>query len=320
MIAAIGAFDGFHLGHQALLERASANALLTNSRWGVVTFMNHPDGFFAGSSRGSCAAGGSGSFKPLFTQSEQLLLERFFSIPVVCRIDFTQKIAEMAPEEFLDFIGSEFGVDGVVVGEDFLFAKNRSGDTAGLCKSCLRRGWPADVIPMRLSASGKPICSTAIRNAVASGEMKLAWGLLGYPFFLRSKVVHGYNRGTSLGFPTANIEIDPRKAGMRHGVYATLAFASGVWHTGAANVGLNPTFADIQSPRFEVNLLDYEGDLYGSEITVFMLHHIRDEIRFAGADDLTAQIARDSEVIRQISAQALSEHATLWEKFAAMFA
>jgi riboflavin kinase/FMN adenylyltransferase len=354
VIAAIGAFDGFHLGHQALLERAAIKAGEADSGWGVITFANHPDRFFAGFSEPSYqfeikglkgealksvwtiaqphhkqpidrelvsagkenAIGSSWRFKSLFVLSEQMFLERFFSVPVVHRIDFTQKIAEMSPEEFLGFIGSEFGVDGVVVGEDFRFGKNRSGNPAGLCESCARRGWSADVIPMRLSSSGEPICSTAIRKAVISGGMKLAWELMGYPFFLRSSVVHGFNRGTKLGFPTANVEIDPLKIEMRHGVYATLAYIDGAWRAGAVNVGLNPTFGDISLPRFEVNLLDYEGDLYGREITVFMLSHIRDEIRFGSPEDLTAQVARDTEAIQQLSAEAFSEHSGLWKKLA----
>jgi riboflavin kinase/FMN adenylyltransferase len=320
VIAAIGAFDGFHLGHQALLERAALKAGETGSVWGVITFTDHPDRFFEGiagsSATGTDAAGSSTRFKSLFVRGEQILLERFFSIPVVHRINFTKKIAEMSPEEFLGFIGSEFGVDGAVVGEDFRFGKNRSGSPAVLCESCARRGWSADVIPMRLSSSGEPICSSAIRKAVISGEMELARELLGYPFFLRSKVVHGFNRGTKLGFPTANIEINPLKIEMRYGVYATLVYIDGAWRAGAANVGLNPTFGDISQPRFEVNLLDYEGDLYGSEIAVFMLGHIRDEIRFGNPDELAIQVARDTAAIKRLSAEALSEHSGLWGKLA----
>ncbi|MDR0649491.1 MAG: riboflavin biosynthesis protein RibF [Synergistaceae bacterium] len=316
MIAAIGAFDGYHLGHQALLSRAEAKARERGTRWGVITFTDHPDVFFA---RRPCADGNAPCaetpFKSLFVPEEQRLLERFFAIPEVHRIDFTEEIARMAPDEFLSRVGREFGVRGIVVGEDFRFGRGRSGDAASLSESCSEAGWSLDVIPMRLSSDGRPICSTAVRDAVANGEMRLAWEFLGYPFFTKSAVVHGLNRGASLGFPTANVEIRPRKIGMRHGVYATLAHIGGAWLAGAANVGLNPTFSDVASPRFEVNLLDYDGDLYGSEITVFTLDHLRDEIRFASAGDLAEQIARDTEAIRKISEEALSRYKPLWERF-----
>jgi riboflavin kinase/FMN adenylyltransferase len=316
VIAAIGAFDGFHLGHQALLDRAIEKANEVGSSWGVITFSNHPDRYFGkrASGEGNDSEMGSG-FKSIFVLREQRLLERFFEIPNVRRINFTREIAEMAPEEFLDYIGNGFGASGLVVGEDFRFGKDRSGNPKSLTESCARRGWSADVVPMRLAADGRPICSTLVREAVISGEMRRAWELLGYPFFSKNRVVHGFNRGTSLGFPTANIEIHPHKIGIRHGVYATLASVGGVWLTGAANVGLNPTFNDIDSPRFEVNLLGYEGDLYGSEIAVFMLDHIRDEIQFSNTDDLAAQVTRDAETIKKLSAKALSEHKDLWDKF-----
>jgi riboflavin kinase/FMN adenylyltransferase len=319
VIAAIGAFDGFHLGHQALLGRAAAKAGEIGSDWGVITFTNHPDTFFAervkGDSGNRNAYNTEKRFKSLFSPREQRMLERFFGIPAVHRINFTKEIAGMSPEEFLDYIGSAFGADGVVVGEDFRFGRDRSGDAKSIYESCAARGWSADVVPMRLDADGRPICSTLVRKAVISGEMRLAWKLLGYPFFSKSSVVRGFNRGTSLGFPTANIEMYPNKIEMRHGVYATLACVGGEWRAGAANVGLNPTFNDIDSPRFEVNLLGYEGDLYGSEISVFMLDHIRDEIHFSNTDDLIAQIVLDSKVIENLSARALSEHKNLWDRF-----
>lgn len=316
MIAAIGAFDGFHLGHRALLERAAAKARERGSDWGVITFTDHPDMFFA---ERACSEGNAPDakrpFKSLFVPTEQRLLERFFSIPEVRRIEFTQEIAKMTPDEFLTRIGDDFGVNGIVVGEDFRFGRNRSGDAASLSATCSVRGWSLDVVPMRLSAGGRPICSTAVRDAVARGEMRLAWEFLGYPFFTKSSVVHGFNRGASLGFPTANVETHPRKADVRHGVYATLSCIGGAWYAGASNVGLNPTFNDVVSPRFEVNLLGYGGDLYGREIAVFMLDHIRDEIRFDNARGLAAQIARDTEAIRELSEEALSRYKPLWEKF-----
>jgi riboflavin kinase/FMN adenylyltransferase len=307
MIAAIGAFDGFHLGHQALLHRASSMASRTDAEWGVVTFDRHPDIFFR--------EPGCIDFKSLFAPNEQKLLEKYFSVPKVHRINFTQKIANMSPKDFIDYIGKVCGVDGVVVGEDFRFARDRSGTPQYMLEFCGSMGWSVDVIPMRLAADGLPISSSVIRSAVTSGDMRRAWKLLGYPFFFQSSVIHGYNRGASLGFPTANIKLDPLKVDTRRGVYATLAYCCGSWLIGAANVGLNPTFGDVPKPHFEVNLLGYDGNLYGREITVFMLDHIRDEIKFESAEDLKAQVANDTAAIKKLSSEALGTYSDLWVKF-----
>ncbi|MDR3254360.1 MAG: riboflavin biosynthesis protein RibF [Synergistaceae bacterium] len=322
MIAAIGAFDGFHRGHRALLERARARAGENGGSWGVVTFTRHPDRLFTKFSESetidridSSDIDRSGkSFKSLFTAREQMVLEKFFSVPEVRRINFTREIAAMSPDEFLDLIGERFSVDGIVVGEDFRFAKDRIGTPKYLVESCATRGWFSDIVPMFRDGAGGTISSTAIRKVVSLGEMRRAWELLGYPFFFKSRVVHGNSRGAALGFPTANVEIYPEKIDVRGGVYATLVRCGGKWLAGAANIGFNPTFGDVAERRFEVNLIGYGGDLYGREIAVFMLEHIRDEFRFKSAEDLTAQIAKDTAAINSI-ASALQSHKELWEAF-----
>jgi riboflavin kinase/FMN adenylyltransferase len=308
MIATIGAFDGFHRGHQLLLKRALTRAGESRSEWGVITFESHPDMLL---DRGE-------GFKSLFDINEQMLLEKFFSIGTVHRIKFTPRISKMSPDEFLDYIWEMFDVSGIVVGEDFRFGQNRRGTLRYLTETCGVRGWSIDVIPMKKAANGVPISSTVIRAAAASGSLRLAWELLGYPFFYKSVVVSGRRRGTPLGFPTANIKLNKRKINPKYGVYAVLAFCGGAWRPGAANIGLNPTFGDIDEPSLEVNLLNYSGDLYGKEITVFMLDRIRDEIRFETAEELKAQIAKDKEIIQNISTKELRSNRELWEQFSAL--
>jgi riboflavin kinase/FMN adenylyltransferase len=304
MIAAIGAFDGFHKGHQALLERAAELARSTGSEWGTVTFSRHPDTLLS-----------SPSFKSLFTAKERRILEKFFSVPETGMMEFTKQIAGMTPREFLDHIAGAFGVNGAVVGEGFRFGAGRAGTTATLVTECRERGWVSDVVPLTKGADGLPISSTALRESAASGDMERAWDMLGYPFFCFGRVIHGNERGRALGFPTANLDIPANKAAMRRGVYATLVFALGKWYTGAANVGLNPTFDDVGGPRFEVNLTDFGGDLYGRDIAVFMLKHVRDERRFSDAAGLKEQIARDAAAVREAGGHALLSHSALWEKF-----
>ena len=305
MIAVLGAFDGFHRGHQALLATAERRAGQVERGWGVVTFSRE---------RGSVL--GRKGVRSLFTNREQAILERYFRIPTVCRIDFTEEIASMTPTAFLDYMASAFGVDGIVVGRDFRFGKDRQGTADFLVSEGARRGWAVDIVPIRHTQAGVPICSTTVRNALAAGDMPYARELLGYPYFCASRVIHGNERGRKLGFPTANIEIPPEKVDLLQGVYATIVRANGVWHVGAANVGDNPTFDDVRTTRFEVNLVDYRGDLYGSEIVVFLIERVRDEVRFETPEALTKQVRADTERIVDLCGADLRRNRAFWEGFA----
>jgi riboflavin kinase/FMN adenylyltransferase len=304
LIAAIGAFDGFHKGHQALLDAARKQAVRAGLKWGTVTFYGHPDTLLV-----------SSKFKSLFVKKERLVLEKFFSVPVSNRIKFTKDIAEMSPGEFLDFISEEFGIKGIVVGEGFRFGKNRTGTTELLERECRERGWIFEVVGAVRDEEGQVVSSTSIRESVAGGDMARVWEKLGYPLFYGNRVIHGNERGRTLGFPTANLEVGVEKVYPRKGVYATLAFALGQWYIGAANIGLNPTFDDVGELRFEVNVQDFDGDLYDREITVFMLRHIRDERRFRDLGSLKGQLTLDAAAVKKFCERALGEYSELWSLF-----
>lgn len=303
MIAAIGAFDGYHRGHQTLLARAAELASQRNAAWSIVTFKRHPDNILGGA-----------DFKRLFLSDEQDLLNAYFDIPNVRRIPFTRSVAVMPPREFLDCIALRYGVSGIVVGGDFRFGKDRSGTLEVLAGECARRGWPLDVMPL-FEYRGEPLSSSRIRDAVIGGDMPAVREMLDYPFFCRARVIHGDGRGRRLGFPTANLEPREDKIRPATGVYATLTCCDGAWLAGAANVGYNPTFAGERGLRFEVNLLDYEGDLYGRTLTVFMLKRLRGEMRFDGVDSLLRQMSRDVECARQTAKEALAAHERTWRRF-----
>jgi riboflavin kinase/FMN adenylyltransferase len=300
MIATIGAFDGFHKGHQTLLERAAQRAAGRGGEWGVITFSGLT--VFK-------------NFRCLFTGIEREVLERYFSVPSVHRIDFTPKITSMAPVEFLDAIGREFTVDGVVVGSEFRFGKDRMGDASLLSEECPARSWTVDIMPTKTSSDGLPINSTTVRAAVTAGRMEQAADLLGYPYFCMGRVTHGDKRGSRLGIPTANLEINPERVEIKRGVYAAAVFHDGRWLTGGANIGVNPTFG-LGEQRFEVNIEDFSGDIYGQTLAVFLLFRVRDEIRFQSADDLKRQVASDLNVIRERTGRDLKERADFWGKMA----
>ena len=304
MIAAIGAFDGFHKGHQTLLRIAKARADESAANWGIITFEHPPEALLI-----------SPKFKSLFTIRERLILEKFFNVPTSIRLAFTKEVSQMTPIQFLDYISGELGITGLVVGEKFRFGRERAGTAELLARESRARGWKFDAIPLLRDDEGNVISSTAIREAVAVGDMPRAWEMQGYPFFCVSDVIHGSERGRNLGYPTANLRIRSEKISLRHGVYATLVLAMGEWYIGAANVGLNPTFDDVEGIRFEVNLLDFSGDLYGREIAVFIIEHLRDEIRFDSPGSLKEQMRGDERVIRAIGGRAMEKRPELWEAF-----
>jgi riboflavin kinase/FMN adenylyltransferase len=222
----------------------------------------------------------------------------------------------MSPSEFLDLIGSRYDVCGIVVGEGFRFGRDRAGDAQFLASECPARGWSIDVLPMERTRSGVPICSTAVRSLVEEGRLEAAWEMLGYPYFCTGAVTHGDGRGRRLGLPTANIGMDRGRVEPRRGVYATVVYADGMWYVGAANIGINPTFEGVEGCRLEVNLMNYEGDLYGRTVSVFLLSHIRDEIRFGSALELREQIDADKAVISKIAGDALGATPEFWERMA----
>jgi len=304
MIAAIGAFDGFHRGHRTLLDRASLLAAEQNKRWSVLTFSRHPDNVLGGS-----------DFRFLFPPREQELLQEYFDIPSVNRIPFTRALAGMLPAEFLDFIEKRFGVSGVVVGRDFRFGKNRGGTPEVLASECARRGWSLDIMPL-VEYKGETLSSSRIRSAVMRGDPQEAREMLGYPFFCRGIVVHGDKRGRELGFPTVNLEVSDDKVRPAMGVYAGLVFCDGSWRAGAVNIGRNPTFGGERPPRLEAYLIDYEGDLYGKTLTVFILARIRGEKRFGDADSLRLRMAEDVAVSKEAAAAELAAHREMWARFA----
>ena len=270
------------------------------SEWGVITF------------RGLTSFK---KFRHLFTLMEQEVLERYFSIPSVHRIDFTPRIIGMTPGEFLGSIGLEFGVRGVVVGSEFKFGRDRAGDASFLSKECPRLGWTVDIMPTKTSPDGSPINSTAVRTAVAAGRMEQAACLLGHPYFCMGRVIRGDKRGRRLGVPTANLEINPERVEIGRGVYAAVVFHGGRWLTGGANIGVNPTFGQ-EERRFEVNIDGFSGDIYGRTLAVFLLSHVRDEIRFESAGDLKRQISSDLSTIRERVGRDLKSRAGFWERMA----
>jgi len=281
MIVVLGAFDGFHKGHQALFDAASKMALRLEDSWGVVTFSPHPQAVLS-----------SDGFTFLFTEREREILARFFGIPELVRIQFTRKLAEMEPEDFVCFLEERFFIRGLVVGEDFRFGRLRKGNASMLKELAHVRGWQTSIVP-QVSFDGDKISSSKIRVLVSLGDVRTAGNMLGYPFFLNGSVSHGEGRGRSLGFPTANIVPCTGKILPDRGVYAGAAAVEGEIFPAAINIGFNPTFEGIRSLRVEAHIVGFKGDIYNKKITIFFLEKIRQESKFLKVEELVEQIKKD---------------------------
>jgi riboflavin kinase/FMN adenylyltransferase len=281
MIAALGAFDGFHLGHVRLFETAREKALISGQEWGVISFHPHPQAIFNGS-----------SFRYLFTEPEREALGRFHRIPRFERIPFTRGLADMKPSAFLDWIDESYGISGLVVGDNFRFGRGRSGDCLFLREEGRRRGWSVDILPP-VRVGRENVSSTLIRQKITLGETRAAEPLLGHPFFLSGIVVRGDQRGRKLGFPTANLAPSPEKLVPQRGVYTSAVLLDNEWRPAALNIGFNPTFTGIRALRIEAHLIGYDGDLYGRHLTVLFLERLRGELQFPGVQELIIRMHED---------------------------
>lgn len=282
----IGVFDGVHRGHQHILrllrERGEGRPVV------VMTFDPHPVELIA-----------PALAPPLLTGLEhriELLLE--YGADHVAVLPFTDEVRTMTAEDFAEqVVAGALRARFVIVGEGFNFGYRMKGDVGLL--GDLGRSLGYDVDGIEIVGDGEPISSTGIRDAVAAGRMSRAAQLLGRPFQVRDIVIEGDKRGRELGFPTANLEPDPRLLRPARGVYAARTHLDGEVLDSVVNVGIRPT-VDGTVERVEVHILDWDGDLYGQLLPVDILERIRDERRFGSLDDLVAQIARDVDQARRL--------------------
>ncbi len=281
---AIGIFDGVHRGHQALIEEAQADARKTGGTAVVMTFEPHPMMFFQRAE------------PPLRLSSprhKEVLLERQ-GVTHLAVLPFEAARAGQTAEEFVEDLRAACQpLGGVVVGADWKFGKGRGGDV-GLLKRM--GGFEVDGIPA-VTLDGEAISSTAIRLAIAKGNLEFAEKALGRPYAVLGRVVPGRKMGHKLGFPTANLEV----SGLQlppDGVYAVGVRVGDKAFRGIANLGIRPTLTTDHQRVLEVHLFEFDGDLYGMEIEVEFLSFIRPEKKFGSIDELRDQIARDVATVK----------------------
>lgn len=291
-VVAIGNFDGVHRGHKHVVATARAIADSERRPALVLTFEPHPRSFFQPD-------------VPLFRLGDAASKVRLLAaegVDGVALLAFDESLAAMPADAFIDRILVDWlAAAHVVVGRDFNYGAKRSGNATTLAAAGRARGFGVTELEALSGAHG-PISSSAIRDALAAGRVEVANDLLGHAWFVTAPVIHGEKRGRELGYPTANLRLDPA-CGLRHGIYAVRAGIDGRWHDAVASFGRRPTF-DNGAPLLEVHVFDLAENLYDRSIDIAFAAFLRPEERFASLEALIVQMDEDSRRARDVLAGA----------------
>ncbi len=290
-VLTIGTFDGVHVGHQKIIQQLNREAEAIGGESVLFTFYPHPRMVLYPESH---------NLRLLQTQAEKMEKLRRMGLQNVIVHPFTIDFSRLTAVEFVrDYLVNRLNVKKLVIGYDHQFGKNREGTIDFLKEVAPVYGFTVQEISAQ-EIDEVDISSTKIRNAVLAGDMELAKSYLGEPFELHGKVIRGKALGRSIGFPTANLDIESEiKLIPMLGVYAVnVVLSDGTVKEGMLNVGIRPTIANHDDVSIEVNVFDFEGDLYDDYITVQLLSRFRDEMKFDSIPDLKEQLEHDKETIR----------------------
>jgi riboflavin kinase / FMN adenylyltransferase len=284
----IGNFDGVHLGHQAMLAELKRAAGRLGVPACLLTFEPHPREFFAPDRAPTRLTS--------LREKLELLARHGVERVHVCRFNYA--LAQTSPDEFVErIIARGFGARWVLVGDDFRFGARRAGDFVLLKQSARSHGFEVTALPS-VALDGERVSSTAVRQALAGGDLERARRLLGRAYAISGRVVRGDGLGRKLGFPTANVQMKHNRPPLT-GIFAVVLHgATGQPLRGVASLGVRPTVKQGGSPVLEVHVLDFDGDLYRRHVQVEFLHKFRDEEKYADLATLTRKIALDVENAR----------------------
>ena len=289
---AIGAFDGVHRGHQAVIATAREAARALKVPLGVVSFDPHPRRWF----QPDAAPFRLMTPDQMARALEPLGVDRLYLLP------FDADMAAMSDEAFArEVLASGLGARHAAVGFDFTFGKGRTGSPESLRRYGVDLGFSVSVADRVDDPDGLKLSSSAVREALKAGDMARAAAILGRPFAIAGEVIHGDKRGRTIGVPTANVALSDymRPA---YGIYATRSrLADGRIIDGVASLGIRPMF-ETAEPMLEIWLFDFDGDLYGQTVETELVAHLRDEMNFDGLEPLKLQIALDAAAARHILA------------------
>ena len=283
----VGVFDGVHRGHRYLIDALKARAAERGLASGVVTLHPSPVQVLRPDVRVAY----------LTSLEERLELLRATGVDMVAPLTFTSEVAELSAFDFVELLHGSLDMHFMLMGPDNAFGRGREGRPERVAQIAADLGFELEVLQAPLDGSAGRVSATMIRQALAEGDMETASALLGRPYALRGPIVRGHERGRGLGFPTANMAVTPDRAMPAFGVYVTASYVAGRRYMSATNIGVNPTFNDAR-PSVETYILDFEGDLYGRELRIEVLHRLRPEAKFETLEALTEQIGADVEAAR----------------------
>ncbi|PZP42563.1 MAG: riboflavin biosynthesis protein RibF [Pseudopedobacter saltans] len=288
-VVTIGTFDGVHLGHQKIIAQMKKEADRIGGETVIITFFPHPR---------KVVKEGSPAVLILTTLAEKISLLDSYGVDNVVVVAFDEKFSNQSASQYIeDFLWKKFRPKCVIIGYDHRFGHGRMGDYKLLESYGNSLGFEVKEIPQQVQ-NEISISSTKIREALLKGDIKTADNCLGHPYFFEGMVIKGNQLGRTIGFPTANLDTgDPEKLVPENGVYAVKVGLNGKQYLGMMNIGIRPTVGGT-SRTIEVNILDFDKDIYGETLKIDVIAYLRGEQKFAGLDALKSQLAKDRESVR----------------------
>lgn len=289
-VATIGMFDGVHLGHATLIDFLNRQAADQGKLSLVITFLRHP----------RQVLNPHESFHLIMPLDDRLKQIEALRPDLLLTLDFTPDLAQLDSAQFIEMLRDRYGVDRLVTGYNHRFG-HKKGETFGdYCRHGEQLGVKVVKAPEYLGQYA-PVSSTIIRGLIAAGRVVDAMHCMGRPYSLKGKVVHGFHNGKGLGFPTANVgEINPELLLPHNGAYAVLAHVDGKLLQGMTNIGRRPTLDNGTKLSIEVNLFDFDDDIYGQDITLEFISFLRLEFKMCGLEELKHQLTLDRDNAKRL--------------------
>ena len=289
-VATIGMFDGVHHGHATLVNFLKQQAAAQGKQSLVITFLSHPRQVLSSDN----------SFKLIMPLEDRLAALEALGPDLLLPLEFTPELAALDSARFIELLRDRYGVSVLVAGYNHRFGHDKRETFEDYCRHGERLGVSLVKAPEYLGQYA-PVSSTIVRGLIAAGRVVDAMHCMGRPFMLKGKVVHGFRNGRVLGFPTANVgEISPELLLPHNGAYAVLAHVAGQQLQGMTNIGYRPTMDNGRQLSIEVNLFDFEGDIYGEDIMLEFISFLRLEFKMCGIEELQRQLTKDRDNAKAI--------------------
>ncbi|WP_447640187.1 MULTISPECIES: bifunctional riboflavin kinase/FAD synthetase [Chitinophagaceae] len=290
-VVTIGTFDGVHLGHQKIIAQMKEEAEKIGGETVIITFFPHPR---------KVVKEGHANVQILTTLPEKVSLLESYGIDNLVVVAFDEQFSNQSASQYIeDFLWEKFHPKCVIIGYDHRFGKDRTGDYHLLENYGKKLGFEVKEIPEQVQ-NEISISSTKIRESLLRGDVRTAQDCLGHPYFFEGTVIKGNQLGRTIGFPTANLDTgDPEKLIPENGVYAVRVTLQGNYYMGMMNIGVRPTVGGT-TRTIEVNILDFNQDIYGETLKIEVIAYLRGERKFAGLDVLKAQLAKDRECVQKL--------------------